>query len=193
MLTIQACQRLGAATVISGLLLVVGCRSASVYSSAPVPGSAGGLPFYRSYDKSARTYDDQDSDQGQPPEPDPPSVLPAPGYSEPSAPPTPSAKKSRWNLNNAGLKFPSFTRSNNEVRQTGVVSERAAPKTVASAVPAAPKTRRVEIEDEVVQSRSTPSVNLPKLSSKAVPFSAPSTSSAETSAGEMPLLLPPGH
>ena len=193
MLSIQACQRLGAATVISGLLLVVGCRSSSVYSSAPVPGSAGGPSFYRSYEKSARPYDDLDSDQSQPPEPDPPSVLPAPGYSEPSSPPTPSAKKSRWNLNNAGLKFPSFTRPNNEVRQTGVISDRAFPKTVTRKPSAAPKSQPVEVEEEVVQSRSTPSVNIPKLSSKVVPFATPSTSSADASAGEMPLLLPPGH
>ena len=193
MLTIQDCQRFGAATVISGLLLVVGCRSASVYSSAPVPGSAGGKPFYRSYEQSARPYDDLNSDQSQPPEPDPPSVLPAPGYSEPSSPPTPSAKKSRWNLNTAGLKFPSFTRPNNDVRQTGDISERTMPKTIAKTVPTTPKTRSVEVEEEVVQSRSTSGANIPKLSSKVMPFSRPSTSSTDTSAGDMPLLLPPGH
>lgn len=193
MLSIQACQRLGAAAVISGLLVVVGCRSASVYSPAQVPGSAGGPSFYRSYEKSTRPYDDLNSDQSQPPEPDPPSVLPAPGYSEPSTPPTPSAKKSRWNLNNAGLKLPSFSRPNSEVRQTGVVSERAVPKSVAKSVRTAPKSQPVEVEEEVVQSRSTPSVNIPKLSSKPVPFATPSTSSPDASAGEMPLLLPPGH
>ena len=190
MLTIQACQRLGAATVISGLMLVVGCRSASVNSSpvtTPVPGSAGGLPFYRSYEKPARPYDDVDSDQYQSPEPDPPSVLPAPGYSEPSAPPTPSAKKSRWNLNNAGLKFPSFSRPNKEVRQTGVNSERAASKKSAKSSTATPKGQPVEEEEEeVVHSRFSPEVIPPKLSSKVLPIAPPS-------AGDMPLLLPPGN
>ena len=193
MLSIQACQRLGAATVISGLLLVVGCRSSSVYSSAPVPGSAGGPSFYRSYEKSARPYDDLDSDQSQPPEPDPPSVLPAPGYSEPSSPPTPSAKKSRWNLNNAGLKFPSFTRPNNEVHQTGANSERAVSKSILKSVPTTPKTQPVEVEEEVVQPRSTSRANIPKLSSKVLPFATPSSSSPDASVGDMPLLLPPSN
>ena len=187
MLTIQACQRLGAATVISGLMLVVGCRSASVNSSpvaTPVPRSVGGLPFYRSYEKPARPYDDVNSDQYQSPEPDPPSVLPAPGYSEP---PTPSAKKSRWNLNNAGLKFPSFSLPNKEVRQTGVNSERAVSKKSAKSSPATSNGQPVEEEEEeVVHSRFTPEVIPPKLSSKVLPI-------APRSAGDMPLLLPPGN
>jgi hypothetical protein len=190
MITFQACFRSGIAIGISGLLFVVGCRSASVNTSRPIPGMSGGPSYYRSYGKPAPSYDDQDAEQSQPPSPEPPSVLPAPGYSEP---PTPSAKKSRWNLNNAGLKFPSFTRMNSEVRQTGVNSERTVPKTIDKSESAAPKSQTAEVEEEVVQSRSTSRMNTPKLSSKVLPFSAPSTSSPDGSVGEMPLLLPPGH
>ena len=193
MLTIQACQRLGAATVISGLLFVVGCRSASVNRFPTVPGWTGGPSFYRSYEKPAQPYDDQNSDQSTAPEPDPPSELPAPGYSEPSSPPTPSAKKSRWNLNNAGLKFPSFTRPNNEVHQTGANSERAVSKSILKSVPTTPKTQPVEVEEEVVQPRSTSRANIPKLSSKVLPFATPSSSSPDASVGDMPLLLPPSN
>ncbi|MEI8017821.1 MAG: hypothetical protein WCH39_06435, partial [Schlesneria sp.] len=134
------------------------------------------------------------SDQSTAPEPDPPSELPAPGYSEPSSPPTPSAKKSRWNLNNAGLKFPSFTRPNNEVRQTGANSERTVSKTNINSVPTTPKTYPVEAQEEVVQPRSTSRANIPKLSSTVLPFATPhSSSSSDASVGDMPLLLPPGN
>ncbi len=196
MLTIQAYQRLGAATVISGFLLVVGCRSASLNSSpvvTPTPGSAGGPSFYRSYEKSAKPYDDGDSDQYESPQPDPPSVLPAPGYSEPSSPPTPSAKKSRWNLNNAGLKFPTFSRPNTDVRQTGVNSSSVTSKKSVKSLPTVPKAEPSDLEEEVVSSRFTPTVIPPKLSSKVLPMATPSTPSSQASIGDMPLLLPPGH
>ena len=194
MLTNQAGQRLSAATVVAGLLLVAGCRSASVNSlPAPYPGSAGGPAFYRSYEKPGRAYDDLNSDQYQSPQPDPPSVLPAPGSSDPSIPPTPSAKKSRWNLNNAGVKFPSLVRPNSDVRQTGNNSERIVHKVNAKSEPSVPKKEPVVVEEEVVQSRLAPRVNPPKLSSKAVPFPSSPPSSSEASTGEMPLLLPPGH
>ena len=195
MLNIQSCLRLGAATVFSGLLLVVGCRSASVNSSrvvTPAPGSANGPSFYRSFEKTARPYDDEDGDQYQSPQPDPPSVLPAPGYSEPSSPP-PSAKKSRWNLNNAGLKFPSFSRPNDDVRQTGVKSSSTTLNKSLKSVFTAPNAEPADVEEEVVSSRFAPSVTTPKLSSTVMPIAPPSKTSSQASAGDMPLLLPPAN
>jgi len=120
-------QRFGAvASVVTTLLIASGCRSASVNSNSGLnssPGVGPFAPFYRSFERSPQPVDENSSPSGL--EPVPPSVLPPPGYSEPEVPPeppippSPSAKKSKWNLIPSSFKFPSLTRQNNQINQTG--------------------------------------------------------------------------
>jgi hypothetical protein len=114
------------------IMLVCGCRSASTTSSTGinrVPYGVNRPAYTRSYGSPQQPYDDDPSMPSQDPQPDPPSIVPAPGYAEPEdTPPVPSAKKSRWNLVPSGLKFPSMSRSNNDIHQTGINSDRSLSK-----------------------------------------------------------------
>ena len=131
MVTSLLSQRVGTTAVLTGLLLSSGCRSASVNTnsgSSGVSSPISALPFYRSFQQTPPSYDGNNGNHQSPlPQPEPPSVLPAPGYSEPELPPSPSAKKSRWNLVPSGFKFPSGTRPNSDVRQSGTRSDRGYP------------------------------------------------------------------
>jgi len=103
-------------TVATGVLLATGCRSASVNApSGPDPAyaPASPQPFYRSYERAPRPYDEN----YQPPSP-PPDILPVPGYSEPSVPPSPSTQKQRRSWFPAASR-PSNDPPNADVNQTG--------------------------------------------------------------------------
>ena len=87
---------LASATV---LLLNSGCRSTSASTARSADsglGTAPPAPFFRSYERSSRPYDDDQL--AMPPAP-PMEVPPVPGYSEPEVPPTPTSQKRRrpWN------------------------------------------------------------------------------------------------
>ncbi|WP_010582551.1 hypothetical protein [Schlesneria paludicola] len=113
-------QRIAAmVSFVTSLILVSGCRSASVNSPDRASSSSGswGAPFYRSFERSPRPYDDVESPNLEPIPPD--AIPPVPGYSEPTPaiPPAPSAQKSRWKP-----KLPTFAQQS-QVNQTAAKSE----------------------------------------------------------------------
>ena len=174
-------QRIGTTVVLTGVLLVTGCHSASVN---PAPASGGTPPFFRSYDRTPRSYDDSnDSYQSPSPEPMPPAILPAPGYSEPNVPPSPSAKKSRWNPVPSGFKFQS-KRQNSDVHQTGAKIDRGFSSTLGKERSVAPylHDQSHDFVEETVQSRfsvaPTDSALSPPPSFDARPSFEPGMSSA---------------
>ncbi len=152
-------QRVGTTAVLTGLLLSSGCRSASVNSNSGSSGLSSPIsapPFYRSFQQTYPSYDGNNGNHQTPlPQPEPPSVLPVPGYSEPELPPSPSAKKSRWNLVPSGFKFPSSARQNSDVRQSGTQSKREYP-TKLSTIKSRPdeaNDSRDDVVEETVSSR----------------------------------------
>jgi hypothetical protein len=109
---------------LSSLLMASGCHydgrtSSSAGYNDYDPNSTP--PFYRSFPQNQQ-YD------GYPQSPAPqqmtPSVLPTPGYSEPSdsIPPSPTTQRSKRTLFPAGLKFPGFNRQTNQVNQASTRS-----------------------------------------------------------------------
>ena len=130
-----------------GILLVCGCRSTVSTSAAGVnrvPYGVNRPSYTRPYGGSQQIYDDNSLMPSDAPQSDPSSI-----------PPVPAAKKSRWNLVPSGLKFPSMSRSNSEISQTGVKSDRTSAKKYAKSSGAA-KTSRLqsdEFEEQTVTSR----------------------------------------
>ena len=197
MTSMTSTQRFGAmASLMTSLMLVSGCRSAAVNSpngvnSSPAP---WGVPFYRSYERSPRSYDDIESPNLQP---IPPSEIPpVPGYSEPNpsippAPtPSPSAQKSRWKP-----KLPTFG-------QNGQVNQTAAKAYGTGGAGKAGRTRssqssRKAMHEEIVHARSGATNTQPELS-PAEPFDAEDAHEVVISPGygddevlEQPVLEPP--
>lgn len=217
MVTLLNVHRFGATAVLTSLMLVTGCRTASVN---PASSSGGTPPFFRSFDRAPRSNDyDDGAYQSPSPEPMPPAILPAPGYSEPDVPPPPSAKKSRWNLAPSVFKFQSKTRQNSEVHQTGAKVNREFSSILGKERSIAPllHDQSGDLVEETVQSRFSAAPTGPALSSPAsfesgmsnaarfrlkpqvsrdanpIPPSAPlwNEKAGSTVTGEMPLLLPP--
>lgn len=163
-------QQIGATAFASGLLLISGCRTASI-SSGPgyYPGSWS-LPFYRSFERSTPP-----ADTSLTPTPTPdnsPEILPVPGYSEPEVPPSPSAHKSqRKGFLNSSFRFPSFGRQANDVHQTAGNTDdhSTAVRLRKPRLPARDAGRAMT--EEVVHSRST---------SSDIPLTAPQSLDEET-------------
>ena len=155
----------------SSLILVTGCRSASVNSSSsanPIPSGNGSSQMYRPY--SEDTY------QPQAPQPMPPAVLPTPGYTDPATPdvpPPPSAQKSRWNFVPSNLKFPSLNRLPQKVDQTAANTDGQDPSTKkikkAWGVKGA-KNRDEEVIEEIVRPRQSVARFAPEQSKSAPAF-----------------------
>ncbi len=225
MLPFLKTQRFAAvASVVTSLMLVSGCRSAAVDSgsslnSSPTP--VGVPPFYRSFERSTPAYNDGDPNQMVPNAP--PAILPVPGYSEPGfppeptvVPPAPSVQKSKWNRLPSGLKFPSWNRPHNEVRQTAAKpdnlgSSANSGKTAAVATaPTPPEADDAVVEEPFARPRLSPRIRrrvTPSTGSEAMtgadrsapksntgdmiapPQTAPNLSSPTDGT---PLLLPPG-
>ena len=111
--------------VIASLILVSGCRSASVNSSSgnnSVPGATGSPSFFRSYPFSGHSIDD-DENQVPTPQSVPPTPLPDPGYTEPEIPPAPTAQKSKWNFKSSHFKLPTIGRQSADVKQMGAKND----------------------------------------------------------------------
>src|SRR4051812_30649345 len=109
--------RLGAmASVVTSLVLVSGCRSASVNDNVGAGSYPGpSVPFYRSFERVNAPYEG-DSNQSPSPPPVPPAEIQIPGHSDPEVvPPSPSTQRSRWNLRPSAFKRPAFNRSSNTV------------------------------------------------------------------------------
>ena len=163
------------ASVVTSLILVSGCRSASVdnsHGNVLAPGVLGSPPAYKSYPQPGEPYDGG-MNQFPSPQPVPPAAIPTPGYSDPEVPPPPSAQKSRWNFRNSSFKLPSLNRQTSEVRQMGAKSDEHGLVTIfrknkKSASPTLRDTEDVAV-DEVVRPRSSTTNNdpvaaVPKLS-----------------------------
>jgi len=115
-------QRIGATAFASGLLLISGCRSASISSGSGFNPGSWSMPFYRSFERSTPPIDDSLTPTPMPE--NAPEILPVPGYSEPEVPPSPSVQKSqRKSFLNSSFKFPSFGRQANDVHQTGAKAD----------------------------------------------------------------------
>ena len=148
-------QWLGHSAIITSLLLISGCRSASVKSPSLKSGS---LPYFRSYEQPEPKFDNSYQpapDMSTPPTP--PGILPMPGFSEPAnpeseVPPPPTAQKSRWKLIPSAFKRLSVSTTQADVHQTTSKSDdrllSAKPHRTKSSVP----TLRDETE-EIVQPR----------------------------------------
>lgn len=209
-------QRLGAVlSVATSLLLASGCRSASVNSTAsPADGLGGPQPFYRSYERAPRPYDEN----YQPPSP-PPEILPVPGYSEPSLPPSPTTQKYRRSWLPAASK-PSNDQPNTDANQTETPARGTTSGLgTAVSIPPMPPAQTIGLRSEPVPlevlappvsqefPQPGPSINPSKTSSRARNTvnswpNAKATQSPRATApaaeqgsaaptGEMPLLLPP--
>ena len=120
------------------ILLFCGCRSANRFSSFGVNRTpyGSGPTLVRPYGRAPQSYDDNTpSGDGLTPQSEPSDILPAPAYSDPESPtsaPTPSAKKSKWNLIPSGNKISSSMRRNTDIDQTAVKSDRIASSNRAS-------------------------------------------------------------
>ena len=188
MVTLFNAQRLCAVAVVT--LLLCGCRSASVTSSSGVgrvPAGIGGNSYARPYGKAGQPYDEEyRSFQSPSPLPDPTGIAPVPGYSEPEdtpVPPTPSAKKSRWNLVPPGLK-PSLSRSQGDVHQTGVDSERGFSKKTpkSGSLNRSAEMNTPRLSEETVGSRSA---------GRSIRNNVAESESYDSSISETPILPPP--
>lgn len=141
-------QQIGA-LLASGLMLVTGCKSASVSSGSSYNPSLG---------SPSQIYKPSNDDIYQPQSPTPvppPAVLPMPGYSEPEVPPAPSTQKSRWNLVPSNFKTP-FSRPSRSVDQTAADSDGQdglTGKIKKSWATKGNRNRRGETVEEVVRSR----------------------------------------
>lgn len=164
------------ASFITSLILVTGCRSASVNSHDGASTSKGswGVPFYRSFERSPRPYDDVESPSLEPIPPN--AIPPVPGYSEPTPPipPSPSAQKSRWKP-----KLPTFAQQN-QVKQTAAEGKNGSAKL--GGVRSSQWTGKTS-GGEVVRARSAHGNSQPDLTA-AVPFEATE---------EQEIVISPGH
>ena len=208
------------------ILLFCGCRSANRFSSFGVNRTpyGSGPTLVRPYGRAPQSYDDNTpSGDGLTPQSEPSDILPAPAYSDPESPtsaPTPSAKKSKWNLIPSGNKISSSMRRNTDIDQTAVKSDRIASSNRASKgsettpilpAPSSDETFNEDASSSFSLKKSTVSADSanspqsdwnrgsrarsgPALDPVAKPLPTPNqfNSPAMTSDAEMPLLLPPG-
>ena len=153
------------ASVVTSLMLVSGCKNASVNNGPSlVPGGVGTPSIYRSYPQPARPYS-EDMNQLPSTQPAPPATLPVPGYSEPEVPPAPSAQRSRWNFLPPNFKMPSLGRQSSDVHQTAAKSDEHGIGAIFKKNKSGSPTLRDDVEvgeviEEVVHSRSSATSNL---------------------------------
>jgi hypothetical protein len=212
MVTLFDVQRLCAIAV--AVVIFCGCRSASVNSSAGVTRPfANGWPSYSRPYGSARPYqrnmpsDDSQNGSDSVPvyeSPTPDSDLSAPRPSDTPLPPSPEAKKSRWNLKAPSSKLSSTTRNNSQVNHTGSKSERESLKVAKGGRTAQQDEFAGQAPEEIVIPRTPPAA--PRFSTRDVmsrrtpsldliprPLPTEDTNHGDASTNDMPLLLPPAN
>ncbi len=180
------------ATVVTSLMIASGCRSAAVNSGSTNNGSAGSVgspPFYRSFERSPRPYDDSYDSPGSS---NPPSILPVPGASESEVPPPPSAQRSKWDLIRSGFKMPSMSRQTNQVNQTAAktTDQGLAQKSEkrGSLVPTSQEENN-DLEEQVVLPRSSVKSQVANLAPP-VSMETPASESNEIESDDIPVVTP---